>query len=312
MVTLYKVLRGHNGAVYTLRAGNTPSTFLSGGAEGWLAQWHETDDNGTLLNTFESSVLSIAVNIGTEGKYDAVGTLSGGLHFIDAATREPLRSVQAHSNSTFALLAPNPETLYTLGGDGRLAAYALNTFRAAETLHLASKALRTIAARVNTTNSKPTSDAYAIGASDGNVYLLSMGLEVVDILEAAHLPSVFAVAYSHDGQQLATAGRDAKLNLWNAETRTLEYRLDAHLATINAVAFSPDGRWLATASRDRSLRIWDARTSALLKVIDARRYGFPLRSANCLLWRTRADDGTTQLLTGCDDGLILVFSIDDI
>src|SRR5262249_61753345 len=69
------------------------------------------------------------------------------------------------------------------------------------------------------------------------------------------------VAFSPDGQTLATAGADNVLRLWRVADvlagRTAEPRaaLRGHTDFIRRVVWSKDGEWLATASQDRSVRL---------------------------------------------------------
>ncbi|NMO14113.1 WD40 repeat domain-containing protein [Pyxidicoccus fallax] len=71
--------------------------------------------------------------------------------------------------------------------------------------------------------------------------------------------SVLALAFSPDGQVLASAGYDSVLRLWNASSGELLAKLEGHPAEIHAVAFSPDGRWLAAAGRPGDIWLWDWR-----------------------------------------------------
>src|SRR5262249_10837299 len=72
------------------------------------------------------------------------------------------------------------------------------------------------------------------------------------------------VAFSPDGQTLATVGANNVLRLWrvadvlagrNSEPHAT---LKGHADVIHRVVWSRDGKWLATASQDRSVRLWSA------------------------------------------------------
>jgi WD40 repeat protein/serine/threonine protein kinase len=67
------------------------------------------------------------------------------------------------------------------------------------------------------------------------------------------------LAYSPDGHQLAVAGRNGVVWLW--DVRTGETRVwRGHDGGVLSVAFSPDGRQVASSGLDRTVRVWDVAT----------------------------------------------------
>jgi WD40 repeat protein len=66
------------------------------------------------------------------------------------------------------------------------------------------------------------------------------------------------VAFSPDGQTLASASADKTLRLWSVRTHhQLGTPLTGHKSYVYGVAFSRDGQTLATASDDTTVRLWD-------------------------------------------------------
>ncbi|MBW4696848.1 MAG: PD40 domain-containing protein [Aphanocapsa lilacina HA4352-LM1] len=80
------------------------------------------------------------------------------------------------------------------------------------------------------------------------------------------LSTVSSVAFSPDGQLLATSEINGTIRLWQAaDAQQLAY-CRGHTSWVWSIAFSPDGRVLASGSADRTVRLWDYRTGQCLKV----------------------------------------------
>ncbi len=76
--------------------------------------------------------------------------------------------------------------------------------------------------------------------------------------------SLDTLAFSPDGSQIVTGGRDKLVRLWNAVSGANTLALEGHTDWVTDVDFSPDGQWVISGSQDNSVRIWDTHTYAQL------------------------------------------------
>lgn len=90
-----------------------------------------------------------------------------------------------------------------------------------------------------------------------------------------HTGQVNAVAFSPDGQMIASASSDHTVKLWRVSDGALLATLHELLApsgathqdVVNTVAFSHDGTMLATGSTDRHIKLWRVSDGALLRTM---------------------------------------------
>jgi len=75
-----------------------------------------------------------------------------------------------------------------------------------------------------------------------------------------HTQGVIGVAFSPNGQYLASAHEDHTVRIWDIASRKEIHRFTGHTGIVWSVAFSPDGQRLASASMDQTIRLWDPTT----------------------------------------------------
>ena len=75
-----------------------------------------------------------------------------------------------------------------------------------------------------------------------------MRLCQVDPLVIRDTTEVNGVAFSPDGERLASAGGDGTIKIWNSRTGGLVQSFPAHTDWVVSVAFHPDGKHLASRS----------------------------------------------------------------
>ena len=75
-----------------------------------------------------------------------------------------------------------------------------------------------------------------------------------------HRRPIISIAFSPDGELLATACGDGTIRIWNAKTHQLIRALVGHDNVASSIAWSPNGRTLASAGWDDTVRLWDQAT----------------------------------------------------
>jgi WD40 repeat protein/CheY-like chemotaxis protein len=84
---------------------------------------------------------------------------------------------------------------------------------------------------------------------------------VLDRTFRAHSSWVTGVAFSTDGQRLASGSWGESVKLWDVSTgRELGTVGGRSKKEVQTLVFSPDGRWLATENSENTVVLWDATT----------------------------------------------------
>ncbi|NJL68038.1 MAG: WD40 repeat domain-containing protein [Microcoleus sp. SM1_3_4] len=90
---------------------------------------------------------------------------------------------------------------------------------------------------------------------------------------AGHMTWIWSVAWSPDGQIIASSSGDRTVRLWDVSTGECVKILTGHTNRVYSVAFSPDGQTIATASFDRTIKLWNLSSGECLQTLTGHHNG---------------------------------------
>jgi WD40 repeat protein len=287
-VSLVQNYNGHKQSVYCL-CNDQNGGFFSGGSDGYVIHWASGNNNeGKLFATAPEAIycMSLVPNL----DMILVGGQSGTLYYLKRGNTPIMQKM--HTKGIFGIHVISEDMIITVGGDGVLNVSDWLT-RIHKSVKLSTLSLRAI--HHSKTN-------FYIASSDGNIYILNEHFELQESRKA-HANSVFTLETVNN--HLISAGRDAKLKVWNSEGENT-HTLDAHWFTIHAVKSNRAMSFLATTSMDKTIRLWNTHDFSLLKVIDNVKFEGHISSVNDCVWLS-----DTMFVTCSDDTSIKCWQINE-
>jgi WD40 repeat protein/DNA-binding Xre family transcriptional regulator len=137
-------------------------------------------------------------------------------------------------------------------------------------------------------------------STDNEIYLWEVANIKQIITCNGHRGWVQCLAFSPDGEILASGSNDQTVRLWDINTGQCLKTLQGHSSWVQCLAFSPDGEILASGSNDQTVRLWDTNTGQCLKILSGH--------TNRVIFVSFTPD--QQIVTASEDQTVRVWNVD--
>ena len=104
-------------------------------------------------------------------------------------------------------------------------------------------------------------DGSRLAIASGNlIYLFARPTWKIEHQLAGHKLGITQLAFSADGERLASSSNEKVIRIWNTRDGRCERTLEGHTDAVRDIAFAPDGARLLSNSKDGTARIWSLKS----------------------------------------------------
>lgn len=266
-------LGSHTGKMYAVKYSPDGRTAATAGEDRIIRLWNASNRvEVAQLHGHTGRVVTITFN------RDGTKLVSAGedsaVRVWDVDTASEIRTLRSDA-AAFTSVAISPDDALVAGGEGTASTGAGNPFTAVArssdqgrivVWRVEEPALQyTVAAHswgVRALSFSPDGRKLASGGIDNQVKLFDATAGSLLATETNFPGPVFALAFSPNGERIATASwlpyrESGSIYVLNAETLERDRVFPADVGPVMCLAFSPDGIKLASGGDDRLIRLWD-------------------------------------------------------
>ncbi len=267
--TYLQSFTGHRGWIWSVTFSPDGEMLASGSEDQTVRIWQRR--TGKCLKVLSGHMSWVrSVKFSPDGQLLASGSDDQTVRLWDISSGQRIKTLQGYARGIRSVaFNPNGQLLASGSEDRTVRIWDLKTEQCLITLPGHTGRVWSVAFSAD-------GQMLASGSEDHTIRLWHMGTgECFKILSgygdgihsSGHRDGVHSVAFSPDGQLLASGSCDNTVKLWNVSTGECLETLQGHADWVWSVAFSPDGQLLASGSSDFTVRLWNLNTRQCLKIL---------------------------------------------
>jgi WD40 repeat protein len=219
--------------------------------------------NGQLKLTLPHTDQVRSLSFSTNGMLLATGCYDGTLRLWDVYTGQTTFAISGDNSISSVIFSPDGKTLASACFNGHVTLWNVVNSELRDHLSIEQEPFL----QWDSLAFSPDGHTLAIGGGQyhqaGEVLLWDIESKRIRATLKGHTNQIRDIAFSPDGQHIATVNYDRTVRLWDAYSARELAVVEDHQATLFSVAFSPNGRYLATSSADSMIIIRDPNLNAL-------------------------------------------------
>jgi len=232
-----------------------------------------TQNNYEIVLAIENHVSSVeALAISHDRKFVYSGSSGNEIVKSDFQTGAVIEKItDVHAEQVYHIsIAPNREFLVSSGDDDVVKVLSMETLELIQNLHEDDEDVYNY--DVYSVAVSPNSTTIAVGDNHGGVKIWRRGTGGrFECTKTWNNDATFVsvAIFSPNGEMLATAGSDKKINVYSVANDFLHmHSLEGHTDYVYSLSFSPDNTRLVSGGSDKSIRLWNPTEGTLLKIVD--------------------------------------------